>query len=232
MTFKLVYGAHTRQGYEKGAAKTRSEDSMHVNGAKRLFAVADGIGLTSRSHIASQIAVHTLNKQFNSAEPTTLLKALYEADKKIKARRTARQTGTTLTALHITEKGNAHIAHSGDSRLYRLREGVLEQLTPEHVYTSQLRGELSQAVGYLSNFDRPFSGTLDAKHNDVYLLCTDGIHRELTRAAILKILQSVTNGELTPVKAVKTLTTNSQGPECDDATAIVVKVLQMQKRKR
>lgn len=86
---------------------------------------------------------------------------------------------TTLSSL-ILKSQSAYIFHIGDTRIYRLREGILECLTQDHC--TRINKEttyLSRAMGMDSHLEVDFQ-TQDTQLNDLYFLSTDGIHDYLT----------------------------------------------------
>jgi protein phosphatase len=113
--------------------------------------------------------------------------------------------GTTLSALLIA--GNfAVTAHVGDSRIYRLREDRLVQLTTDHNFvqemiaegdlapeaaaTHPLRGMLTRAVGTQAPLEEVESRILDAAPGDRFLLCSDGLHAMVSSDEIAATLIS------------------------------------------
>jgi len=239
----VIYsGAYTRKEICLGTSHVNNEDAMRVDKSNRLFQVADGIGSHYESHETSRNAVKTIAKHFDINRPQTLHDALERADIEIKqkCKSDGNERGTTLTALHVGKRGIAYVAHSGDSRLYRFREGVLEQITRDHTWREsggdilpQMLGDtLTQSLGYLTPDARPFRCTLDIRHKDVYLLCTDGIHKEVQDSKIEEILKRVVKNGLTPKKAAKKLVKLAEKPNCDDRTAVVLKILQKKEERK
>ena len=89
----------------------------------------------------------------------------------------------------------AHVFHVGDSRIYRLRDGKLEQLTRDHARRiSSTLAYLTRAMGLDVNLDVDYRA-VDVRCGDVFLLSTDGIHDVLSAEDIRHII-SVSSSEL------------------------------------
>jgi protein phosphatase len=117
--------------------------------------------------------------------------------------------GTTLVAL-VVEERRVWVFNVGDSRCYRWRKGRLEQLTLDHslveeqvrmgrmspseALRSPLRNVITRALG-TQNCVTPDCFELEAQPGDVFLLCTDGLTRELTDKTMESILESKTSME-------------------------------------
>jgi len=94
---------------------------------------------------------------------------------------------TTLTIV-ILKSTTAHIFHIGDSRVYRLRDCQLEQLTRDHrVWLSNNKNYLNRAMGIDLHLDIDYH-KVDLQCEDVFLLSTDGIHDFISTKALKKIL--------------------------------------------
>ncbi|MFC7336912.1 protein phosphatase 2C domain-containing protein [Haloferula chungangensis] len=96
---------------------------------------------------------------------------------------------TTFTAV-VFKSQTAHIFHIGDSRIYRLRSGELEQISRDH--SSRVSADacyLTRAMG-ISLTPRIDYHTLDLEPGDLFLLSTDGIHEFLSHSKLLEILSS------------------------------------------
>ena len=130
---------------DTGRRRPQNEDTFVCD--PPLFAVADGVGGAQAGEIASRLAAATLEERPHDAFGEAVLVALIsEANARIYrhalADPTASGMGTVVTALLVDEAaGEVAIGHVGDSRAYRLRDGSLEQLTPDH----SLVGELVRA---------------------------------------------------------------------------------------
>ena len=97
--------------------------------------------------------------------------------------------GTTALALLIDE-GNAYIAHVGDSRAYRIREGRIEQLTEDHslvnekiraglltpkeAKTHKLKNIITRSLGYMEDVEIDLQ-VCALRRGDRFLLCSDGL---------------------------------------------------------
>jgi protein phosphatase len=120
--------------------------------------------------------------------------------------------GTTFAGLLILPRC-AVIAHVGDSRVYRLRAGELTPMTHDHSLTNELvakghlkpenvatfpgRTIITRAVGPHESVDVD-AKIVDIRVGDVFLLCTDGLHKELTDAEIADILHASLRGARCP----------------------------------
>jgi protein phosphatase len=110
--------------------------------------------------------------------------------------------GTTMVAL-IVEDTEAWVVNVGDSRCYRLRDGILEQLTLDHslveeqvrlgrmtpsdALRSPLRNVITRALGTQSSVT-PDCFQLETAPGDIFLLCSDGLTREVPDEALQGLL--------------------------------------------
>ena len=99
--------------------------------------------------------------------------------------------GTTVVCLLLCEDGRSHIAHVGDSRLYRLRTSSIRSMTDDHSLVATLvregvltpeeaqedprRNQILRALGVHEQLEVEL-GTVDLEPGDVYVLCSDGLH--------------------------------------------------------
>jgi len=181
-----------------GQRRKNNEDSVYADSDAGLFIVADGMGGHAAGEVASGMAVEIVCSLFagevSPEDPLQLLKeAFSEATRAICQRATGEPAckgmGTTLSALFF-QGSRLYLAHVGDSRIYRLRAGVLEQLSIDHslvaeqvrqglisaaeARASNIRNILLQAVGLEEQVD-PFLLQQHAQAGDTYLLCSDGL---------------------------------------------------------
>ncbi|MDQ1363171.1 MAG: Serine/threonine protein kinase, partial [Pseudomonadota bacterium] len=94
---------------------------------------------------------------------------------------------STFSAL-VIKSATAHIFHAGDSRIYRYRNGTLEQLTQDHrVWFGQAQNYLSRAMGIDVHLDIDYK-TLDVEVADIFVMTTDGVHDFVNDAALKQLL--------------------------------------------
>lgn len=152
------------------------------------FAVADGISSSDVSHIASQAAVAGfLTDYFCTSEAWSVKKSvqrvLMASNSWLYAQ--TRQSRycydkdrgyvCTLSAM-VIKSTTAHIFHVGDTRIYRLRDRDLEQLTHDHrLWVSQDKSYLSRALGIDSHVEIDYQA-LPVAAGDIFLLATDGVY--------------------------------------------------------
>jgi len=189
--------------------------------------VADGMGGRDFGEVASSLCVSTLNKTFKKYFPETLRGRGLNGDGVIEnvVRQTIdtwvrdmnvvvwefgsldtryREMGTTL-ALVFHEADYVALAHVGDSRVYRIREGVIEQMTEDHSFVNaQLRAGLitpaEAAASPHKNIITRAIGTRavvkadvavhEAQEGDIYLLCSDGLSDLADEGDILSMMKT------------------------------------------
>jgi len=200
--------------------RSNNEDAICAAPELGLFVVADGMGGYEGGEIASAITIESIRELVRrtagdgdvtwpypvdpsrSVTENELMVATRLADDRITARRTGRlhEMGSTVVAMRITRE-HAVFAHVGDSRIYRLRDGALTQVTTDHSLVAQLmangmspeeaercpwRHVVTRALGTPSA--EPEVHREPARPGDVYLLCTDGLSEVLAPVEIAALL--------------------------------------------
>ena len=234
MTIHVSHGTATHIG-----GRETNQDAVLVGDG--LYAVADGIGGLHHGEVASRLALDTLDAAFNADRSVSgLLNACREANRAVGQHPTPDgedvTMGTTLVALAMTSDVKAVVLHTGDSRLYRLRHGRLEQLTHDHTVTADLvrSGELSEedskshpyrhvltrALGVSPDVDMDYAG-VSCEPGDRLILCTDGLFKVLSADELKGVLAS----EAEPQQAADALVLGAaeRGAE-DNVTAMVLDI--------
>jgi serine/threonine protein phosphatase PrpC len=174
-----------------------------------LAVVADGMGGHQTGEVASQQALDTFLASLRSLRahaPAALARAAQAANLEVHAMASERPEhqgmGTTLTALLIDDQVGL-VGHVGDSRAYRLRDGVLAQLTHDHSWVADRvrQGLLSSEearrhrwrnviTNALGAGPRPSASTsaADVRAGDRFLLCSDGVSMMVSEGLMTQIL--------------------------------------------
>jgi protein phosphatase len=163
-----------------------------------LFVVADGMGAHAAGELASKIAVDTISLSYFKRNSEQIFDALqnsvYDAHKQIRTQSERDEAfhdmGTTADALAISPQG-ALIAHVGDSRVYRLRDRVYEQLTFDHSLVWEIRASgkiprdkipsyipknvITRSLGPSENLKVDLEGPFSIRSGDYFLMCSDGL---------------------------------------------------------
>jgi protein phosphatase len=126
--------------------------------------------------------------------------------------------GTTLTAIAFTDAA-AVIGHVGDTRAYRLRGGLLEQLTIDHAVSDQ-QNRLLRCIGGGQSEETPDLLACELVAGDRFLLCSDGVWSTVGQARIVEALGRL-DAQPAATRLVQ-LANAAGGP--DNATALVVHV--------
>jgi serine/threonine protein phosphatase PrpC len=207
-----------------GMKRNHNEDNFSIIEESGLYIVADGMGGHASGEVASKMAVDAMQEFFvataNDPERTwpykmdrskgyeenRLITGIKLANLRIyeSSQRDSRQRGmgTTIVTIFAVEDG-VYIAHVGDSRVYRLRDGKIEQLTedhsllndyikmkrltPEEIANFPHKNVIVRALGMKdtvkvdTRFEQP-------KANDTYMLCSDGLSGPVSDPDILEIL--------------------------------------------
>jgi protein phosphatase len=188
-----------------GHVRENNEDAVTVDPARGLAVLADGMGGYNAGEVASTMTVDLvmeplgqwLEKAGAAARPRAIARTMQTCV--ARANRAIFQAacqnadyegmGTTLVVAALHGK-TMLIGHIGDSRAYRLRRGVLQQLTRDHTLLqeqidmgliseeealfSPYRGLLTQALGVQENVPLDVQ-TQTVEPGDLYLLCSDGL---------------------------------------------------------
>jgi len=193
MNFKIISAAKS----DRGKIRSSNQDSGYSG--VNLFVVADGMGGHAGGDIASALAtqlVAQVDDVYEDAELATgtLLEAMQRANEKLTA--TVKEfsylqgMGTTMDSLLFTE-GQANIVHIGDSRVYLLRDGIMDQITKDHTFVQTLvdsgritgeealyhprRNVLMRVLGDASDEPQFDTKQIAVKPGDRFLLCSDGL---------------------------------------------------------
>ncbi|QPK83294.1 serine/threonine-protein phosphatase [Corynebacterium qintianiae] len=221
---------------DRGLVRTNNEDSAYAG--PYLLVLADGMGGHAAGEVASQLMVkhmEHLDRDPADADMLALLGAAADdANASIEAsvEENPEQDGmgTTLTGL-MFNGAQLGLIHVGDSRGYRLRDGVLEQITEDDTFVQSLVNEGKLDASEVSSHPQkslilkaytgrpvePHLELLDALPGDRYLLCSDGLSDPVTAETI-----SATLGQGTPDVAAQRLielALRSGGP--DNITVVI-----------
>ena len=206
-----------------GQLREHNEDSFVILPEFDLYVVADGMGGHKAGDVASKMATNTIASFFQatskedatwpfhfdphlSVEENRLITGIKVANKRIfdtsSRNREVHGMGTTVVgALVARERRRVYVAHVGDSRCYRVRDGQIAQLTRDHSLLNDYllvmpdmpqeqrdelpRNVITRALGMQDSVvvdlvpDRTSPG-------DVYLLCSDGLSGMMTDEQILE----------------------------------------------
>ena len=175
----------------------KSEEAWPEQG--HILVVADGMGAHAAGELASDMAVRGVTLRFHQYEELDHVEALHKAivetnleiHRRGQANRDFHNMGTTISSLVFLPAG-ALIGHVGDSRIYRLRNDKLEQLTFDHslVWELQASGQISKnsemmrmvpsnvitrSLGPHAEVKVDIEGPFPVQKGDLFLLCTDGV---------------------------------------------------------
>ncbi len=191
---------------DRGRKRPTNQDAFGYSIEHGIFVVCDGMGGAAAGEIASSLAIDEMMRHLATGEAaaTTLeaaTDAVNHANHAIYSRSQSNAKlcgmGTTLVALIAANDGDERrirILNIGDSRCYSLRKGHLAQVTLDHslveeqvrhgrmtkaeALRSPLKNVITRALGTQSNVT-PDVFELDAEPGDLFLLCSDGLTREL-----------------------------------------------------
>jgi serine/threonine protein phosphatase PrpC len=221
-----------------------------------LYVVADGMGGHNGGEVASHLAVETIHafieesartaditwpfglETKNSIDLNRLTTAVRLANRQIynEGSKAPELSGMGTTVVAVLAAGDKlSIVSVGDSRLYRFRNGSLEQLTSDDTWLASvlgakeaedadpghpLRHVLTSVVGTKDDL-KPESREEDLRSGDTFVLCTDGIHGRLDSAALVSLLAGATTAADRADKLVGEAITRGT---TDNATALVITV--------
>lgn len=242
---KLAAGGKTDQG----RVRDKNEDRICVDEKLGLLIVADGIGGRVRGEVASELAVHTV-REFLRKDPQAFCDydpAYCTATNRLnaavmQANRTVYEAalstpelsgmGTTIAAT-LLDRDQLSFAHVGDSRIYLIRSGSIEQLTSDHSFAQEqlsreritkeeaaqslFKNVLTRAVGVDEEVAADM-GELTVLADDILLLCSDGLYNMLSDEEMLEVILRA--GNVRAASEILTDIANDNGGD-DNISAVV-----------
>jgi type VI secretion system protein ImpM len=227
----------------KGNVRSHNEDSILELPSTGLWVVADGMGGHNAGDVASRMIVEGLAGVSRRSPPSALLDEVEDRLREVNGNlfKSALEggngmSGSTVAALLAFERHCVSI-WAGDSRVYRNRDGSLTQVTRDHsevqelldggVLTAQSAGEhaasnvITRAVGGSQELFLDLE-LRELRNNDRFLLCSDGLYRELPEADMAHHLSGND-----PEGACRALLKQALAGACsDNVSAIVVQFTQ------
>lgn len=203
-----------------GKVRAVNQDTLVVDEDALLYGVADGMGGHNGGETASAGARDGLIAALKGKAPS--LDALREGITQVNADLFKQQAedeklagmGTTLSVIWMSEHF-VYLGHVGDSRIYRFREGKLEQMTDDHSLVGELmragyltpeqaenhpnKNVILRAVGTEEGIDVDLA-VEERQNGDLWLICSDGLHGMVADSKMEAIL-----GVNTPEAAAKIL---------------------------
>jgi PPM family protein phosphatase len=233
-----------------GRVRTGNEDSFGCRTDYGIYVVCDGMGGAAGGEVASRMTVETLLRRMTEGEGEgfqerreRLQAAIAEANRAVLERADRDPglsgMGTTLVALLLDSPAGpqrALVTHAGDSRCYRMRSGKLERITQDHSLVdeqirlgnmtaeeaerSPFRSVITRAIGTQPSVNEE-SLELAVEAGDRFLLCSDGLTREVSEETIAQILGDGEDLERTAGALVDAA--NEHGGR-DNVTCVVVAI--------
>ena len=194
-----------------GRKRKTNQDSICLDHSHHFFAVADGMGGHNGGDIASQMSVKVMPEYFSqhiNQDPQVLMKnTIQEVNRAIlhKAEQEPELhgMGTTVSAIHFNGP-QLVIGNVGDSRVYMVNNRYIYQMTRDHsfvqeklnmgIYTREdavrdpQKNVLVRSVGFESDLQVDVFNYRICK-NDIFLICSDGLHGKVSDGDILHIVQ-------------------------------------------
>jgi PPM family protein phosphatase len=228
---RFAYGART----DVGRGRPENEDSILVDAAHGLYAVADGMGGHRAGEVASATAIETLKAAYVGGQ--RLDEAVEAANAAVFAKAAdddaLRGMGTTLTAVALEDDRTALLGHVGDSRAYLMRDSTVTQVTDDHSLVEQLvregrlspeeahnhpqRAIITRALGIDAQVEVD-TYRVDLKPGDRLLICSDGLTNMLSDDTIAVTLRRHPD----PQQAADTLVDMANQAGGDDNITVVV----------
>ena len=227
-------------GTDIGKAREKNQDFYYIShnlDEIKLCVLADGMGGYAGGEIASNLAVISVKIKLETDEIINLLKDATQYANMVVYEKTKQTTeleemGTTLeVALLVEDK--MYISHIGDSRVYKIKNNKIKQLTKDHSYVEKLINDgsitkeeakthpqkhmLTKALGCTA-YVEPDLLVEKLQKNDTILICSDGLTNMLNEEEIVKIIN---NNPEQPNKELIAAANKAGG--CDNITVIIIK---------
>lgn len=247
--FRITYSAVS----DKGLVRSKNEDSFLVLPGKGVFSVADGVGGLNDGDVASKTAMDGVRDFFSgsrsffskilflkkNASVIAIDELFASVNRKLFEQNVIkkRQMATTMT-LVVLKQDLVKIAHVGDSRVYLFRNDLLEQITQDHSLIAELQRQglisrenaknhprknvITRAIGAEQTI-KPSIKTINIRHDDILLLCTDGVTSMLDDQTIKNILSNKSKDVSEITKNIVNEANNNGGKDNITVIAILFK---------
>ncbi len=240
-----------------GRKRETNQDSIFIGNSNKLYVVADGMGGHSGGDLASTMAIKYLAEKvkelrsgvdIKEAEHDQILKeSVLYANNKIKhyadSEPSLKGMGTTVVSVYFANE-KVNIANVGDSRAYVITNGQIFQLSKDHsviqekinfgIYTREQaaadpnKNYLSRTVGFEEDIEVDLFEYEPSK-NDIFLLCSDGLHGKLSDEDILFIIKDMIDfnnlGHQTIHDCVQTLVRQANEHGGQDNISVILAVV-------
>ena len=224
----------------RGNVRAHNEDAVLERSDAGLWAVADGMGGHNAGDVASNAIVAALSAMHRHARPSQLLDEvedrLHAVNQQLYTSSMRSGNGTSGSTVAVLVALERHVLSiwAGDSRIYRRRGQQLAQITRDHSEVQEMLDEgvissasaarseasnvITRAVGGADELFLDVEVT-ELRDGDCYLLCSDGLYRELPDNVLLQTL-----GRKDPDNACALLLSQALSGACkDNVSAIVVR---------
>jgi protein phosphatase len=233
-----------------GRERDHNEDRFVLLPEFEVYVVADGMGGHQCGEVASRMATSIIASFFRMQRqqgsggdgvPELLRASVLEANNRIHHRATNstlhRGMGTTVVAAAFSRTdAQLHVAHAGDSRCYRFRNGTMEQMTRDHSLLEEaLRSRpditkselaylpgnvITRALGVGPSLDVDVT-TTDVALGDMFLLCSDGLHGFVDDERISEIVHATPVITSACADLIGEANANGGG---DNVTAVLIRI--------
>ena len=239
-----------------GCVRKNNEDNFGYDSRCGIYVVCDGMGGQAAGEVASKMGVDVMLTYFREAKKNgsyppvgppmegvseranALGSAIHLANEAIYEDATKHLTqsgmGSTVVGV-LVEAGLFSIGHAGDSRIYLIRDGAIEQLTRDHslVMEQVRRGLLTMEEAQHSEMQniiiralgpeekvQPDLDDMMAQPGDVLLLCSDGLIRHVPDDSILEVVQGTISLQL---MADRLIDAAREGGGSDNITVLLLR---------
>jgi PPM family protein phosphatase len=226
-----------------GKIRSKNQDSGYAG--EYLFVVADGMGGHAGGDVASALAIQSIahvDRRFDSAADaaealrSALLEANHELAETVFEHPELAGMGTTVSSI-VRVGDQLALAHIGDSRIYRWREGSLTQVTKDHTFVQRLvdsgritaeeaashprRSVLMRVLGDVDLTPEIDIEVLDTRAGDRWLICSDGLSGYVAESRLAELLAEHPDAGVA-IQALIDESLDNGAP--DNVTAVVVGV--------
>lgn len=248
-----------------GCVRTNNEDNLGYDSRYGIYVVCDGMGGQAAGEVASKMGVDTVLTYFREAAKTHKYPQVGEQVEGVSDRANRLGSSIRLANEAIYQAAVKHVAHSGmgativsvlvdsdffsvghagDSRIYLVRQGTLQQITRDHslVMEQVRRGLITLEEANASEMQNiiiralgpeekvvPDLDDMMALPGDILLLCSDGLTRHVPDDSLLEIIQGTVTLQLMADRLIEAA---REGGGSDNITCLVIRFVALSWWKR